>query len=128
MSLSISDTNDLDLSGTDANSNLDLDLNDNNNNNTNKNLIIDRLRLELNKLKQQLDEEKSNSKQAAEYGLSLLEDYKKLQTRNYELEGEIETIKTELESTNLVNFLPNFKTFIKHISFILYTKIKLILI
>ena len=50
----------------------------------------------------QLEEEKSNSKQAAEYGLSLLEDSKKLQSRIYELEGEIETYKTELETTNLV--------------------------
>ena len=54
-------------------------------------------------LKRQLEEEKSNSKQAAEYGLSLLEDFKKLQTKNYELEGEIESLKADLESTNLVN-------------------------
>jgi hypothetical protein len=55
------------------------------------------------RLKTQLDEEKSNSKQAAEYGLSLLEDSKKLQSRIYELEGEIETYKAELETTNLVS-------------------------
>ena len=61
------------------------------------------LREQLIRLKQHLEEEKSNSKQAAEYGLSLLEDFKKLQSRNYELEGEIETYKAELDSTNLVN-------------------------
>jgi hypothetical protein len=55
-------------------------------------------------LKRQLEEEKSNSKQAAEYGLSLLDDFKKLQTKNYELEGEIDSLKADLESTNLVNF------------------------
>lgn len=69
---------------------------------TNNNDESDSLREELNKLQKQLDEEKWNSKQAAEYGLTLLEDYKKIQSRNYELEGEIETIKAELESTNLV--------------------------
>ena len=63
---------------------------------------IDELKQDLIKLKQQLEEEKSNSKQAAEYGLSLLEDFKKLQSKNYELEGEIETVKADLESTNLV--------------------------
>lgn len=63
---------------------------------------IDDLKQGLIKMKRQLEEEKSNSKQAAEYGLSLLEDFKKLQTKNYELEGEIETLKADLESTNLV--------------------------
>jgi protein bicaudal D len=72
-----------------------------NNSTENFTQIIQELKNELSKYKQQLDEEKSNSKQAAEYGLSLLEDYKKIQTRNYELEGEIETCKTELETTNL---------------------------
>ena len=62
----------------------------------------EKLKAYLLKLKNLLDEEKSNSKQAAEYGLSLLEDSKKLQSRIYELEGEIETYKAELESTNLV--------------------------
>jgi hypothetical protein len=65
---------------------------------------IEQLKREIDKFKQQLDEEKLNSKQAAEYGLSLLEDYKKLQSKNYELEGEIETLKADLESTNLVSF------------------------
>ncbi|CAF0744744.1 unnamed protein product [Brachionus calyciflorus] len=61
----------------------------------------DDLRLELGKLRQQLEEEKSSSKQAAEYGLSLLEEFKKLQTRNYELEDEIQSCKLQLENTNL---------------------------
>jgi hypothetical protein len=65
---------------------------------------LDDLKEEISKLKSQLDEEKSNSKKAAEYGLSLLEDYKKTQTRNYELEVEIETCKSELESAQMVNF------------------------
>jgi hypothetical protein len=63
---------------------------------------FDKLKAYIIRLKNQLEEEKSNSKQAAEYGLSLLEDSKKLQSRIYELEGEIETYKTELETTNLV--------------------------
>ena len=58
------------------------------------------LKRDVERLKLQLEEEKSNSKQAAEYGLSLLEDFKKLQSRNFELEGEIETYKAELETTN----------------------------
>lgn len=66
---------------------------------------IDKLRSHIARLKTQLDEEKSNSKQAAEYGLSLLEDSKKLQSKIYELEGEIETTKAELESTNLVRII-----------------------
>lgn len=41
-----------------------------------------------------------NCKQAAEYGLSLLEEFKKLQSRNYELENELETCKSELEIAN----------------------------
>lgn len=69
------------------------------------NVNTDELRQEVLRLNQQLDEEKSNSKQAAEYGLSLLEDFKKLQSRNYELDGEIETIKAELETTNIVKFI-----------------------
>jgi len=63
---------------------------------------FDKLKAYIIRLRNQLEEEKSNSKQAAEYGLSLLEDSKKLQSRIYELEGEIETYKTELETTNLV--------------------------
>lgn len=66
---------------------------------------VETLRGELGKLQKQLDEEKWNSKQAAEYGLTLLEDNKKLQSRNYELEAEIESVKAELDSTNLVGFL-----------------------
>ena len=65
----------------------------------------EKLKAYIIRLKTQLDEEKSNSKQAAEYGLSLLEDSKKLQSRIYELEGEIETYKAELETTNLVSDL-----------------------
>lgn len=65
------------------------------------NVSPDELKSELMRMNEQLNEEKSNSKQAAEYGLSLLEDFKKLQSKNYELEGEIETIKAELESTNI---------------------------
>lgn len=61
--------------------------------------VIEQLRDEVSRCKQQLDEEKSNSKQAAEYGLSLLEDYKKLQNKNYELEGEIETLRGELDAS-----------------------------
>lgn len=61
---------------------------------------IDELNREISDLKLQLEEEKSNSKQAAEYGLSLLEDFKKLQSKNYELESEVETCKAELEATN----------------------------
>lgn len=59
------------------------------------------LRSELGKLRQRLEEEKSNSKQAAEYGLSLLEEFKKLQNRNDELEDEIQSCKLQLENTNL---------------------------
>lgn len=65
------------------------------------NVDSDELKAELIRVTHQLNEEKSNSKQAAEYGLSLLEDFKKLQSKNFELEGEIETIKAELESTNI---------------------------
>ncbi len=65
------------------------------------NLSIEELKSDLIRINQQLNEEKSNSKQAAEYGLSLLEEFKKLQSRNYELEGEIETIKGELEVSNM---------------------------
>lgn len=65
------------------------------------NVSIEELKSELIRMSQQLNEEKSNSKQAAEYGLSLLEEFKKLQSRNYELEGEIETIKSELEASNI---------------------------
>ncbi len=65
------------------------------------NVSIDELKSELVSISKQLSEEKSNSKQAAEYGLSLLEEFKKLQSRNYELEGEIETIKSELDATNM---------------------------
>lgn len=68
---------------------------------------LEDLKEEILKLKSQLDEEKSNSKKAAEYGLSLLEDYKKTQTRNYELEVEIETCKSELESAQMVSYLLN---------------------
>ena len=71
------------------------------------NVTPDELKAELIRLTHQLNEEKSNSKQAAEYGLSLLEDFKKSQSKNYELEGEIETIKSELESTNIVSKLYN---------------------
>ena len=42
------------------------------------NIDIDELKAELIRLTHQLNEEKSNSKQAAEYGLSMLEDLKKL--------------------------------------------------
>ena len=66
---------------------------------------IDEIKQELIILNKQLEEEKSNSKQAAEYGLSLLEDFKKLQSKNFELEGEIDTLKADLESTNLVNII-----------------------
>lgn len=59
------------------------------------------MRATIERLRVQLEEEKMSSKQAAEYGLSLLEDFKKLQSRNFELEGEIETCKSELEATNL---------------------------
>lgn len=62
----------------------------------------DDLRCELAKLRQQLEEEKSASKQAAEYGLSLLEEFKKIQTRNYELEDEIQNWKIQLDNANLV--------------------------
>lgn len=65
------------------------------------NVDIDELKAELIRLTHILNEEKSNSKQAAEYGLSLLEDFKKMQSKNFELEGEIETIRTELDSTNI---------------------------
>jgi len=65
------------------------------------NVDSDELKAELIRLTHQLAEEKSNSKQAAEYGLSLLEDFKKLQSKNFELEGEIETIRSELDSTNI---------------------------
>jgi hypothetical protein len=71
--------------------------------NISKKSNIEELKNGLIKLKRQLEEEKSNSKQAAEYGLSLLDDFKKLQTKNYELEGEIDTLKADLESTNLVS-------------------------
>ncbi len=75
------------------------------------NVNIEQLKQHLFRLNQQLTEEKSNSKQAAEYGLSLLEDFKKLQSKNYELEGEIETCKAELESTNLVSIKKILKLF-----------------
>lgn len=88
---------------TDDDLNNNSDLNDTNYSDYHANLNnIEQFKREIDKLKQQLDEEKLSSKQAAEYGLSLLEDYKKLQSKNYELEGEIETVKAELESTNLV--------------------------
>ena len=67
------------------------------------NIDIDELKAELIRLTHLLNEEKSNSKQAAEYGLSMLEDLKKLQSRNFELEGEVETVRSELESTNAVS-------------------------
>ena len=57
---------------------------------------------EIKKLKSQLDEEKAYSKQAAEYGLSILEDFKKLQVKNIELENELETCKSELDITHRV--------------------------
>ena len=50
--------------------------------NISKKSNIEELKNGLIKLKRQLEEEKSNSKQAAEYGLSLLDDFKKLQTKN----------------------------------------------
>lgn len=60
---------------------------------------------EIAKLKLQLDEEKAYSKQAAEYGLSILEEFKKLQTRNIELENELESCKTELDIAHQVCLL-----------------------
>lgn len=80
---------------------------------TDSELNHDDLRCELAKLRQQLEEEKSASKQAAEYGLSLLEEFKKIQTRNYELEDEIQNWKTQLENANLVNIL-SIKIYIDH--------------
>lgn len=70
---------------------------------TYNNIDSDELKAELIRLTHQLNEEKSNSKQAAEYGLSMLDELKKLQSRNFELEGEVETVRTELESTNAVS-------------------------
>ncbi|RNA30645.1 bicaudal D-like [Brachionus plicatilis] len=61
----------------------------------------DDMRCQLAKLRQQLEEEKSASKQAAEYGLSLLEEFKKIQSRNYELEDEIQSWKAQLENANM---------------------------
>ena len=48
---------------------------------TDEEVLID----ENKKLKLQLEEEKAYSKQAAEYGLSILEEFKKLQNRNNEI-------------------------------------------
>ena len=62
--------------------------------------LIEQLKRDVTDYKRQLNEEKLSSKQAAEYGLSLLEDFKKMQNRNYELEGEIETCRSELEVAN----------------------------
>ena len=57
---------------------------------------------EIKKLKLQLEEEKAYSKQAAEYGLSILEEFKKLQSRNIEIENELESCKNELDITHQV--------------------------
>jgi hypothetical protein len=54
---------------------------------------------EIQRLRSQLDEEKTYSKQAAEYGLSILEEFKRVQAKNFELDGELETCKQELEAT-----------------------------
>ncbi len=62
-------------------------------------LLID----ENKKLKLQLEEEKAYSKQAAEYGLSILEEFKKLQNRNIEIENELESCKNELDLTHQVS-------------------------
>jgi hypothetical protein len=67
-------------------------------------LLID----ENKKLKLQLEEEKAYSKQAAEYGLSILEEFKKLQNRNIEIENELESCKNELDLTHQVCFFIKF--------------------
>lgn len=72
---------------------------------------IESLQSEMDSLRKQLEAEKWNSKQAAEYGLSLLEDFKKLQSRNLDLEEEIEAIKAELDSTKQV-FIASYIDFI----------------
>jgi protein bicaudal D len=67
---------------------------------THNSALVEQLTNDVAKLKQALEEEKSTSKQAAEYGLSLLEEFKKLQNKNYELEGEIETCRAEIDTAN----------------------------
>ena len=66
---------------------------------TDEEVLID----ENKKLKLQLEEEKAYSKQAAEYGLSILEEFKKLQNRNNEIENELESCKTELDIAHQVS-------------------------
>jgi protein bicaudal D len=71
------------------------------NSNPLKILDYESLQTKIELLEKELLEEKQSSKQAAEYGLTLLEDFKKTQSRNFELEAEIEQCRSELDQTNL---------------------------
>ena len=62
----------------------------------------DHLKKELERLNYELDQTSSEKKQAAQYGLVLLEEKESLQSRCDDLETLYENTKAELESTREV--------------------------
>lgn len=63
---------------------------------------VDALKKELERLNLELDQTSSEKKQAAQYGLVLLEEKESLQSRCDDLEALYENTKVELESTREV--------------------------
>ncbi|MPC94364.1 Protein bicaudal D [Portunus trituberculatus] len=63
---------------------------------------LDHLKKEVERLNVELDQTSSEKKQAAQYGLVLLEEKESLQSRCDDLEALYENTKSELETTREV--------------------------